>query len=169
MEREIHHLQWNVFSTGRGEFPACYVSLPGYKKAITKRLHLGPPLLSTRESILISSQGCFKFTSDIYNPFLSNQSEQNHTKYIYSFIVKCIAQQKTNTSLATKGVVFFPLFPCPQKDTPTKSGRSFVAFYTWRRSRSSIGWPSKWCMRNFPKAGWWWWRGPPQETRWWFL
>ena len=54
----------------------------------TRRLHLGP-LLSTRESIVISSHGCFKFTSGIYNPFLSNQSEQNHTKYIHSLWMRC--------------------------------------------------------------------------------
>ena len=132
------------FRLEEGNFQPAMLVYLGTKKQLplpTRRLHLGP-LLSTRESIVISSHGCFKFTSDIYNPFLSDQSEQNHTKYIYiySFIVNALPNEKPTPLWPV--VFFFLRCFLPQKTTPGP-GRSFVAFYTWRRSRSSIGWPSK--------------------------
>ena len=100
------------FSKEEGNFqPAMLVHL-GTEKQLplpTRRLHLGPPLLSTRESIVIFFQGCFKFTSGIYNPFLSNQSEQNHTKYIHS-LWNALPNKKP-TPLWPRKVLFF-VFRC---------------------------------------------------------
>lgn len=106
------------FRLEEGNFQPAMLVYLGTKKQLplpTRQLHLGP-LLSTRESIVVSSHGCFKFKSDIYNPFLSNQSEPNHSKYIHSFW-NALPNEKPTP-------LWPPVFPSPKKRRRDPGGLS---------------------------------------------